>query len=171
MNILRTVGMAFALYSRIPMPRLDWESESRKYTLYAFPLVGIAVGIFELLWLWMSQVLDLHTILTGAVLAALPIWVTGGIHLDGFCDVCDARASHQSRERKLEILKDSNVGAFAVIHCVLLLLSPSDCGASWSRRILRCGGRWSSCRCSAGACPPLGPCPCPTPGGAACWPR
>ena len=62
MNILRTVGMAFALYSRIPMPRLDWESESRKYTLYAFPLVGIAVGIFELLWLWMSQVLDLHTI-------------------------------------------------------------------------------------------------------------
>ena len=122
MNILRTVGMAFALYSRIPMPRLDWESESRKYTLYAFPLVGIAVGIFELLWLWMSQVLDLHTILAGAVLAALPIWVTGGIHLDGFCDVCDARASHQSRERKLEILKDSNVGAFAVIHCVLLLL-------------------------------------------------
>ena len=122
LNILRTVGMAFALYSRIPMPRLDWESESRKYTLYAFPLVGIAVGIFELLWLWMSQVLDLHTILTGAVLAALPIWVTGGIHLDGFCDVCDARASHQSRERKLEILKDSNVGAFAVIHCVLLLL-------------------------------------------------
>ena len=38
------------------------------------------------------------------------------------CDVCDARASHQNRERKLEILKDSNVGAFAVIHCVLLLL-------------------------------------------------
>ena len=122
LNILRTVGMAFALYSRIPMPRLDWESESRKYTLYAFPLVGIAVGVCELLWLWISQVLDLHTALTGAVLTALPIWVTGGIHLDGFCDVCDARASHQSRERKLEILKDSNVGAFAVIHCVLLLL-------------------------------------------------
>ena len=106
-NILRTVGMAFALYSRIPMPRLDWESESRKYTLYAFPLVGFAVGICELLWLWIAQVLDLHTILTGAVLTALPIWVTGGIHLDGFCDVCDARASHQSRERKLEILKSS----------------------------------------------------------------
>ena len=80
MNILRTVGMAFALYSRIPMPRLDWESESRKYTLYAFPLVGIAVGVCELLWLWVAQALDLHTVLTGAVLTALPIWVTGGIH-------------------------------------------------------------------------------------------
>ena len=73
MNILRTVGMAFALYSRIPMPRLDWESESRKYTLYAFPLVGIAVGVCELLCLWMSQVLDIHTVLAGAVLTALPI--------------------------------------------------------------------------------------------------
>ena len=80
------------------------------------------MGIFELLWLWIAQVLNLHIVLSGAVLTALPIWVTGGIHLDGFCDVCDARASHQSRERKLEILKDSNVGAFAVIHCVLLLL-------------------------------------------------
>ena len=122
LNILRTVGMAFALYSRIPMPRLDWESESRKYTLYAFPLVGIAVGIFELLWLWMSQVLDLHTILTGAVLAALPIWVTGGIHLDGFCDVCDARGLPPEPGAEAGDLKDSNVGAFAVIHCVLLLL-------------------------------------------------
>ena len=65
MNILRTVGMAFALYSRIPMPRLDWESESRKYTLYAFPLVGIAVGIFELLWLWIAQALDLYIALAG----------------------------------------------------------------------------------------------------------
>ena len=80
MKILRTVGMAFALYSRIPVPRLDWESESRKYTLYAFPLVGIAVGVCELLWLWLAQALDIHTVLAGAVLTALPIWVTGGIH-------------------------------------------------------------------------------------------
>ena len=181
-NILRTVGMAFALYSRIPMPRLDWESESRKYTLYAFPLVGFAVGICELLWLWIAQVLDLHTILTGAVLTALPIWVTGGIHLDGFCDVCDARASHQSRERKLEILKDSNVGAFAVIHCVLLLLLTFGL---WCQLNLEDSEMWgalvllpvfSRCLSAFGALSlpnarGSGMLACPTPGGAACWPR
>lgn len=37
MNVLRATGMAFALYSRIPMPPLDWESGARRYTLYAFP--------------------------------------------------------------------------------------------------------------------------------------
>ena len=43
--------------------------------------------------------------------------------MDGFCDVCDALASHQSRERKLEILKDSRVGAFAVLGCVCYILA------------------------------------------------
>ena len=122
MTALRAIGMAFALYSRIPMPNLDWESRSRGFVLYAFPLVGLAVGGLEALLLWLARLLDLNGLLAGAILTAAPIWVTGGIHLDGFCDVWDARASHQSRARKLDILKDSNVGAFAVIHVSLLLL-------------------------------------------------
>ena len=122
MTALRAIGMAFALYSRIPMPSLDWESRSRAFTLYAFPLVGAAVGLAEGLWLLLAQRLGLGPVLTAAVLTAAPLLVTGGIHLDGFCDVCDARASHQSRERKLEILKDSRVGAFGVMDCTLLLL-------------------------------------------------
>ena len=55
-------------------------------------------------------------------MTAIPLLITGGIHLDGFCDVCDALASHQSRERKLEIMADPHVGAFAVQGCGLLLL-------------------------------------------------
>ena len=47
--------------------------------------------------------------------AAIPLLITGGFHADGFLDTSDALHSYQSRERKLEILKDSHVGAFAVI--------------------------------------------------------
>ena len=48
--------------------------------------------------------------------------MTGGIHLDGFMDTKDALNSYGSREEKLRILKDSRVGAFAVIRLALYLL-------------------------------------------------
>ena len=122
MTVLRAVGMAFALYSRIPVPPLDWESGARRYTLYAFPLVGLAVGGGLLLWTWLAGALGLGQLLWAAGMTAIPLLITGGIHLDGFCDTCDALSSHQSRERKLEILKDSHTGAFAIICCGLYLL-------------------------------------------------
>jgi adenosylcobinamide-GDP ribazoletransferase len=51
------------------------------------------------------------------------VLLTGGIHLDGLCDTCDALGSHQSRERMLEIMKDPHIGAFGVMGCVLYLLA------------------------------------------------
>lgn len=45
----------------------------------------------------------------------IPIWVTGGIHLDGYADTCDALCSYGDTQKKLDILKDPHCGAFAVI--------------------------------------------------------
>ena len=42
--------------------------------------------------------------------------LSGGIHLDGFCDTADALSSHAAPERKREILKDSHTGAFAILY-------------------------------------------------------
>ena len=53
---------------------------------------------------------------------AVPLLVTGGIHLDGFMDTTDARSSYGDMEKKLAILKDSHVGAFAVIGCSFYLI-------------------------------------------------
>ena len=52
----------------------------------------------------------------------IPILITGGIHLDGFCDVTDAKSSYASTERKLEIMSDSHVGAFVVMYLGIYLL-------------------------------------------------
>lgn len=52
------------------------------------------------------------------ILLFIPIVITGGIHLDGLLDTSDALSSYQPMERRLEILKDSNAGAFAIIICV-----------------------------------------------------
>ena len=115
--------IAFSTYSRIPMPQVEWNEKNMRHTLACFPLVGAAVGLIFWLVDVIGYQLGLGMVLRSALLAAVPVVVTGGIHLDGYCDTVDALASHASRERKLEILKDSSAGAFAVIWCAVWFLA------------------------------------------------
>jgi len=119
---VKSLIIAFAMYSKFPMPRVDWEKKALSWALCWFPLVGLAVGAVLWLWLALAGWLGFGAVFTAALALLLPIALSGGIHLDGFCDTCDALSSHQSRERKLEILKDSHTGAFAIICCGLYLL-------------------------------------------------
>ena len=107
--------IAFAMYSKIPMPRADWEKENMRYVLCAFPLVGVVIGACIYGWNMMATMFSFGDGLSAAGYVLLPVLLTGGIHLDGFLDTCDALHSYASTEKKLEILKDPHVGAFAVI--------------------------------------------------------
>ena len=53
----------------------------------------------------------------------VPVFVTGGIHVDGLLDTSDALSSWQERSRRLEILKDSHAGAFAVITAAVYFIA------------------------------------------------
>ena len=134
MHVLKGLVIAFASYTRIPMPQVDWSEENRRWSMCFFPLIGVVVG--GLIWLWLALCDGLHIgpFLRGAIGAVLPLLVTGGIHMDGFMDVTDAMSSWQTKEKRLEILKDSHVGAFAVIACgaYLLLMAGllSECTAA-----------------------------------------
>ena len=119
---MKSVIIAFAMYSKLPMPRVDWEKKALSWALCWFPLVGLFIGAVLWLWLVLAQWLGFGAIFTAAFALLLPIALSGGIHLDGFCDTCDALSSHQSREKKLEILKDSHTGAFAILCCGLYLI-------------------------------------------------
>ena len=122
MRVIRSLFIAFSTYSRIPVPQAEWSEENRKYSMCFFPLIGAVIGLLLWGWLWLCDALSIGPVLKGAAGALLPIFVTGGIHMDGFMDTSDALASWQSRERRLEILKDSHVGAFAVLGCAGYLL-------------------------------------------------
>lgn len=115
MKIFRQIAVAFSLYSRIPMPLFEWDESDYKYNLVFLPFVG---GIIALVtWLVYKGMAYLGIPLLGHVLflIAVPIIITGGFHIDGFMDVSDALSSYASAEKKLEILKDPHIGAFAVI--------------------------------------------------------
>ena len=109
------VAVAFGMYSALPAPRAEWDEKNMRYALCAFPLVGAVCGLAFGAWGWLAAALGLPAALRAEGLCLLPVWVTGGIHLDGYADTCDALASYGDREKRLAILKDPHCGAFAVI--------------------------------------------------------
>lgn len=111
MIVLQTMAVAFAMFSALPVPQFAWNSKNMRYALCAFPLIG---GVIGALWS-LCGVLLLPDIVRVGCFCLLPVAVTGGIHLDGYADTCDALSSYGDREKKLEILKDPHCGAFAVI--------------------------------------------------------
>ena len=126
---LQALGMCQSMFCAIPSPWQGWEEKAREKMLLCLPLVGLEIG---LLW-WGLGLLGryLPPLMAGAVLAGWPWLATGFLHLDGFMDVMDAVRSCRSLERRREILKDSHVGAFAVIGCLLLGLGQCACCASF----------------------------------------
>lgn len=115
MTVLRSIALAFAMFSGLPAPRVEWSAKNMRYMMAGFPLVGAAVGLLLFGWAALSRWLELGAVLTACGLTLIPVAVTGGIHLDGFCDTVDALASHAEPGRKCEILKDPHMGAFAAI--------------------------------------------------------
>ena len=117
MKVLESIVVAFSMYSKIPMPHIEWNKENMKNVLCFFPWVGAVAGVLVWLWFRVSDQLGFGVMLRASVAVLIPVLVTGGIHLDGLLDTADALSSWQTRERRLEILKDSHAGAFAIIVC------------------------------------------------------
>ncbi|MCD7866491.1 MAG: adenosylcobinamide-GDP ribazoletransferase [Clostridiales bacterium] len=114
---LESLIVAFSLYSKIPMPQIKWTEQNMRYALCFFPLVGVVIGVVMRLWSLAAEMIGAGSILRAAVYVLIPVIISGGIHLDGLLDTADALGSWQTKERRLEILKDSRAGAFAVIVC------------------------------------------------------
>lgn len=106
---------AFAMFSGIPVPAADWSEENTRLMLCFFPCVGMVTGAVCIGLAWFGRKTGMEPVFCGALLTLAPAAITGGIHLDGLLDTADALGSWQEKDRRLEILKDSHTGAFAVI--------------------------------------------------------
>lgn len=122
MGVIRALIAAFSTFSRIPVPSVRLDEKDFRYTLCAFPAIGLVIVLLELIVFKVSSLAGLGDILRVCIMCAVPVIVTGGIHLDGYCDTCDAKSSYQAVEKKLEILKDPHIGAFGVIRLIVLIL-------------------------------------------------
>ncbi len=117
---------ALQFLTRIRLVRQDTVApETFGASVKYFPLVGAVIGVILAAACRLADpYLPLHTL--AAALIVLEIFLTGGLHCDGLMDSADGLLSGRSRERMLEIMKDSRVGAHGVIAFVVLIL------AKWS---------------------------------------
>ncbi len=134
MQFLNSLLIAFSMYSRIPVPHADWSKKNMRYVMCCFPLVGAVIGgAVWLLRMGLSK-LQFGKGFDTVIMVLLPVFLTGGIHLDGFLDTMDALSSYEPKERRLEILSDPHTGAFAVISAAVYFLL--QCGV-WSEMTLK----------------------------------
>lgn len=87
--------------------------------LWTAPLVGAVIGLVGAAIYWLACKLYLPPLPAAALAVAATVLVTGALHEDGLADVADGFGGGMTRERKLEIMRDSRIGTYGV--CALIL--------------------------------------------------
>ena len=125
--MISSLIIVLSFISVIPIPQRFipyWKPDSLRYFC---PMLAVSGGLFALtwsaLWLMLSHARTLSPILRGFFMTLLTLSLTGGLHLDGLMDSCDAIFSQRDRDTRLRILSDTHAGSFAVIGCVLVILA------------------------------------------------
>lgn len=121
---LKDFGGALSLLSIIPVPRRWWVADGWQAgrAVIWFPLVGWIVGLVTAGVMLVSRAI--FAPLPAAALTLIAwVMITGGLHLDGLIDSCDALCATVSPERRLEIMRDPRAGSFGVIGAGLVLIA------------------------------------------------
>lgn len=114
------VGLQFLTRLRL-VKQTEWTAADFGRSVKFFPLIGLVIGlVLAAVYFSLQRYLPIHVL--AAVVLIAEIVVTGGLHGDGFMDTADGVFSGRSRERMLEIMKDSRVGANGVMAFGALLL-------------------------------------------------
>jgi len=117
-----TLPLALTFLTKLPWPwRGPADEAALARSLFWFPWVGAVLGLaFWGAWAGLQKILPAPA--AAALLLALTVWVTGGLHLDGLADTADGLGGGRTPAEALTIMKDSRVGAFGVISLILALV-------------------------------------------------
>lgn len=109
--------------TRIPInTNLDVDVDDFTKGIIYFPVVGAIIGAFLAAIYYLFSYLNVELITMSTLLVIAEILITGGLHLDGLSDTFDGIYSNRDRERVLEIMKDSRIGANGVISLISLVV-------------------------------------------------
>lgn len=116
--------LAWQFFSFVPIKKqIDMNKSSITWMYASLPLVGLIIGaILGGCAYYLATYSDISHLLLAILLVVGMIIFTGGLHLDGFIDLCDAFFSYGDRTKRLQVLDDPRTGAFGVLGVMTLLL-------------------------------------------------
>ncbi len=117
---MKALLAALMFLTRIPLPQINPSKTDWHKSAIFFPFVGLVIGGLLYVSAIGLEFLFPTTIIAFSVVLVW-VWVTGGLHIDGWMDLADGFGSNRSREQILEIMKDSRVGAMGVIAAICLI--------------------------------------------------
>ena len=125
--------------TRLPLPRHGAPGAAGAnlaQAVWAFPFAGFVVGLVGALAYLVADRLVLFSWPAAALTVAATVFVTGALHEDGLADTADGFGGGDTRERKLEIMRDSRIGTFGVCALIISLLVRTDAIASLTEPVL-----------------------------------
>jgi adenosylcobinamide-GDP ribazoletransferase len=119
----REIGASLAFCTRLPLLNdTPTGSSAIGRAAWAFPIAGIAVGLIGALVYGIAHWQGLPALPSAALSVVATLLATGCLHEDGLADTADGFGGGKTRERKLEIMRDSRIGTYGVCALVLSLL-------------------------------------------------
>ncbi|WP_269929776.1 adenosylcobinamide-GDP ribazoletransferase [Aminobacter sp. HY435] len=115
------IGLVF--FTRLPLPHFEVKDRSFADAIWTAPLVGFAVALLAWLVFAAGNALGLAEGPSAALAIAATMLVTGCLHEDGLSDTADGFGGGRTRERKLEIMRDSRIGSYGAAALVLAILA------------------------------------------------
>lgn len=119
---VRLFFVALQFFTRVPVPRWvgfqpQWLHDCARH----FPAVGLFIGTVAAA-VWWATARWTSPAVAAVLCTVATVVLTGAFHEDGLADTCDGLGGHVSRERSLEIMKDSRIGSYGACGLVLMLL-------------------------------------------------
>lgn len=122
-NRLAGLLLAVQFFTAIPIKRTIGMSKKRIYfMIQSLPAAGLLIGVTSILLLFLlKESTPLSPLACAFIIWLLSVFLTGGLHLDGWMDTSDAFFSYRDQDKRLEIMKDPRTGAFGVLSVIVLL--------------------------------------------------
>lgn len=118
---MKSLLLMITFFTRIPI-RYNYEYDEKDLIkgIKFFPIIGLIIGFAMYIPVFFKNVL--HGPVISLLSWVIYLWITGGLHVDGLADTFDGIFSNRSREKILEIMKDSRIGTFGVIGILFLTI-------------------------------------------------